>query len=145
MDHLNVTKNSSFPAENEVRIPVRVYWEDTDAGGVVYHASYLRFMERARSEWLRARGVDQVVLRERERLQFAVVDMQIQWKRAARHDDLLSVSAGLVETHGASFSFHQQVWRQEELLVEATVRAAALDSDTLKPRRLPPELKRFFA
>jgi acyl-CoA thioester hydrolase len=126
-------------------LPVRVYWEDTDAGGIVYHASYLRFMERARSEWLRELGVDQVALRERERLQFAVVDMQIEWRRAARHDDLLQVSAKPAGARGASFTFSQQVHRGAELLVAATVRVAALDSDTLKPRRLPPELTRLFA
>lgn len=126
-------------------LDVRVYWEDTDAGGIVYHASYLRFMERARSEWLRARGVDQPALRERERLQFAVVDMQVEWKRAARHDDLLRVSAGLVETRGASFTFAQAVHRGEELLLVASVRVAALDSDTLKPRRLPNTLTRLLA
>ena len=128
-----------------IEVPVRVYWEDTDAGGIVYHASYLRFMERARSEWLRALGVDQVALRERERLQFAVVDMQVGWKRAARHDDLLLVSAVPAAGRGASFTFGQQVRRAGELLVDATVRVAAIDSDTLKPRRLPPELTKLFA
>jgi acyl-CoA thioester hydrolase len=123
-----------------VSLPVRVYWEDTDAGGIVYHASYVRFMERARSEWLRARGVDQVRLRAEQRLQFAVVDMQIAWKRAAQHDDLLNVTAQLLETRGASFTFLQQVRRGDDVLVEATVRAAAIDADTLKPRRLPPDL-----
>ena len=119
---------------------IRVYWEDTDAGGIVYHASYVRFMERARSEWLRACGIDQVQLRAAERLQFAVVDMQIAWKRAAQHDDLLNVSAELLEMRGASFTFRQQVRRGDELMVEATVRAAAIDADTLKPRRLSPAL-----
>ncbi len=123
-----------------VSIPIRVYWEDTDAGGIVYHASYVRFMERARSEWLRACGIDQVQLRAAERLQFAVVDMQIAWKRAAQHDDLLNVSAELLEMRGASFTFRQQVRRGDELMVEATVRAAAIDADTLKPRRLSPAL-----
>ena len=126
-------------------LPVRVYWEDTDAGGIVYHASNLRFMERARSEWLRALGVDQVALRDRERLQFAVVDMQVQWKRAARHDDLLQVTAELTQARGAAFTFLQQVLRGPELLRAATVRAAAIDADTLKPRRLPPDLARLFA
>jgi acyl-CoA thioester hydrolase len=125
---------------SRIEIPVRVYWEDTDAGGIVYHASYLRFMERARSEWLRAAGVDQPALRAGERIQFAVVDMQIAWRRAALHDDLLTVTAELQSARGATFSFVQQVLRGQELLVEATVRAAALDADTLKPRRLPPDL-----
>jgi acyl-CoA thioester hydrolase len=123
-----------------VTIPIRVYWEDTDAGGIVYHASYVRFMERARSEWLRACGIDQVQLRAAERLQFAVVDMQIAWKRAAQHDDLLNVTAELLEMRGASFTFRQQVRRGDELMVDATVRAAAIDADSLKPRRLSPAL-----
>jgi acyl-CoA thioester hydrolase len=121
-----------------------VYWEDTDAGGIVYHASYLRFMERARSEWLRALGVDQVALRERERLQFAVVDMQIEWKRAARFDDELLVVTSLTGSGGASFSFAQRILRGSELIVAATVRAAALDADTLKPRRLPQHVTQLF-
>jgi len=125
--------------------PVRVYWEDTDAGGIVYHASYLRFLERGRSEWLRARGVDQSALRERERLQFAVVDMQIEWKRAARFDDELKVVTTLGAARGASFSFTQRILRGAELIVDATVRAAALDADTLKPRRLPPHVTRLLA
>jgi acyl-CoA thioester hydrolase len=120
--------------------PVRVYWEDTDAGGIVYHAAYLGFMERARSEWLRAAGIDQRALQERERLQFAVVDMQIEWRRAARYDDLLSVTAAIADRGRASFSFAQTVLRGAELLVNATVRVAAIDSATLKPRRLPEEL-----
>lgn len=121
-------------------IPVRVYWEDTDAGGIVYHASYLAFMERARSEWLRAAGIDQRALRATERLQFAVVSMEIEWRRPAVHDDLLTVTADIAERGRASFSFAQRVLRDGETLVEATVRVAALDADTLKPRRLPPDL-----
>jgi len=123
-----------------VSIPVRVYWEDTDAGGVVYHASYVRFMERARTEWLRAIGIDQAALRERERIQFTVVDMQIAWKRAAVFDDALEVTAELTEMRGVSFLFRQQVLRGEQVLTEATVRAAAIDAESLKPRRLTPAL-----
>jgi acyl-CoA thioester hydrolase len=125
--------------------PVRVYWEDTDAGGIVYHAAYLAFMERARSEWLRALGLDQRSLRERERLQFAVVAMQIEWRRAARYDDLLTVTAKPTGGGGASIRFLQTVLRGAELLLEATVRVAALDADTLRPRRLPPLLARSCA
>jgi acyl-CoA thioester hydrolase len=117
--------------------PVRVYWEDTDAGGVVYHGCYLAFLERARSEWLRALGVDQRILRATERLQFAVVDMQIAWRRAARYDDLLTVTAQLAERSRATFSFAQTVLRGAELLLAATVRVAAVDTDSLRPRRLP--------
>ncbi len=123
--------------------PVRVYWEDTDAGGVVYYANYLRFMERARSEWLRAAGIDQAALERDERIQFAVVEVQVRYRRPARYDDLLDVSARPIGRKGASITFEQEVRRggaAGELLVTATVRVAALDSDTLKPRALPAAL-----
>ena len=129
----------------DFEFPVRVYWEDTDAGGIVYHASYLRFLERGRSEWLRHRGVDQAALRARDRVQFAVVDMQIEWKRAARFDEELVVVTALSATGGASFSFAQRIRRGAELVVAATVRAAALDAETLRPRRLPIHIARLLA
>jgi acyl-CoA thioester hydrolase len=124
--------------------PVRVYWEDTDAGGIVYHASYLAFLERARTEWLRALGVDQRALRATERLQFAVVDMQVEWRRAARFDDLLTVTAEMAERGRATFSFAQTVLRGAELLLSATVRVAAIDAESLRPRRLPAGLLNSF-
>ena len=120
--------------------PVRVYWEDTDASGVVYHASYLRFMERARSEWLRAIGMDQATLIRDERLQFVVVEAQIRYHRPARFDDQLQVSVLVTEKGGGSVTMTQEIRRGSadgELLVSATIRAACLDSDSLKPRPLP--------
>jgi acyl-CoA thioester hydrolase len=125
--------------------PVRVYWEDTDAGGIVYHATYLAFLERARSEWLRALGIDQVALRADERLQFAVVEMSIAWRRSARFDDQLTVTAELAGHGRASISFAQAVLRGAEELLAATVRGAAVDADTLRPRRLPQGFNRKFA
>ncbi len=124
-------------------IPVRVYWEDTDAGGVVYHASYLRFMERARSDWLRAAGIDQAALIRIERLQFVVVEAQIRYHRPARYGDDLLVSVVMTERGKASWTMDQEIRRTSpdgELLVSATVRAACLDSDTLKPKPLPASL-----
>ena len=123
--------------------PVRVYWEDTDAGGVVYYASYLRFLERARSEWLRTLGIDQARLLRDERLQFVVVEANIRYHRPAKFDDELLVSAALDSLRGASVTFAQEIRRggeAGELLVSATVRAACLASDTLKPRPLPQTL-----
>ena len=117
--------------------PVRVYWEDTDAGGVVYYASYLKFLERARSEWLRTLGVDQVRMMRDERLQFVVVEANVRYHRPAKFDDELAVSVTLESLRGASISMGQEVRRGAELLVSATVRAACLDADTLKPRPLP--------
>ncbi len=127
--------------------PVRVYWEDTDAGGVVYYANYLRFLERARSEWLRTLGIDQARLREAERLQFVVVEAHIRYHRAAKFDDALVVTAALESRSGASVTFAQEIRRDTaagELLVSATVRAACVASDTLKPRPLPKALAAQF-
>lgn len=123
--------------------PVRVYWEDTDAGGVVYYASYLRFMERARSEWLRSLGVDQARLAREERLQFAVVEAHVRYHKAARFDDMLFVSVRLEEKRGASVVLGQEIRKDTadgELLIGATIRAACLDSDGLRPRPLPAAL-----
>jgi len=121
-------------------IPVRVYWEDTDAGGVVYHASYLRFMERARTDWLRAIGIDQAKLIRDERLQFVVVEAQIRYHRPARFGDQLQVSVLVTERGGVSVTMTQEIRlgsADGELLVSTTIRAACLDSDSLKPRPLP--------
>ena len=123
-------------------LPLRVYWEDTDAGGVVYYANYLRFMERARSEWLRSLGVDQAALAREERIQFAVVEAQVRYRQPARYDDLLDVSARVESWKGASVAFRQEVRRAADqvLLADAAIRAACLDADTLRPRPLPPAL-----
>jgi len=120
--------------------PVRVYWEDTDGGGIVYYANYLKFLERARSEWLRSLGIEQGVLQRDERIQFAVVEAQVRYRRPARYDDLLYVTAAVEQWRGASVTFRQEIRREGmdgELLVTATIRAACLDSDSLKPRPLP--------
>ncbi|MFZ8964901.1 MAG: tol-pal system-associated acyl-CoA thioesterase [Steroidobacteraceae bacterium] len=118
---------------------VRVYWEDTDAGGIVYYANYLRFLERARTEWLRAKGFEQGALLADERIQFAVVEVGVAYRAPARYGDLLEVTARVQECRKASISFAQEVRRlpDRQLLVEATVRAASLDADTLRPRPLP--------
>ena len=127
--------------------PVRVYWEDTDAGGVVYHARYLAFLERARSEWMRARGFDQETMRNRDDLVFVVRAMDIGFRGPARLDDQLQVSVHLLECRGASFVMTQQIHRGEMLLIEAKVRVAALVASSFRPRAIPEplnsELKSF--
>ena len=118
--------------------PVRVYYEDTDAGGVVYHANYLRYMERARSEWLRALGhpVDQIA--QQEKKLFVVRSVQIQFERPARLSDELLVSAEVEQTRRASMRLKQEVCRGvDELLVSAQVELAMVDSETFRPVRLP--------
>ena len=116
--------------------PVRVYWEDTDAGGVVYHAQYLAFMERARSEWMRALGFGQEALREAN-LCFVVRSMAVDFRMPAKLDDLLSVSVRLAQCRGASLVIAQDVRRGAELLVSAEVRVAAVSADRFRPVPIP--------
>ena len=123
------------------RWPARVYWEDTDAGGVVYHARYLAFMERARSEWMRARGWGQELLRARDDLVFVVRAMQIDFRAPARLDDQLEVSVDLIECRGASFAVAQRVLRSDAVLIEAKVRIAALAASSFRPRPIPEPLQ----
>lgn len=113
--------------------PIRVYYEDTDAGGVVYHAQYLAFMERARSEWLRGLGVEQTALRETEDLVFVVRGMELDFLAPARLDDQLQVSVRLLQCRGASFSLAQRIERDGVLLVEAKVRIAAVRASDFRP------------
>ena len=114
---------------------IRVYWEDTDAGGVVYHAGYLRFLERARSEWLRALGVDQVRLRDDIGLAFMVRDMRIDFLGPARLDDELEVTVAVQRQRAASIVFAQVVKRVSDgaVLIRADVRAACVDLDKMRP------------
>jgi len=127
------------PAPN-FSVKFRVYWEDTDAGGVVYYANYLKFMERCRTEWLRALGVDQHRMRMERQLQFAVVDMQVQFLRPAVLDDEVVVTAELQRLTGATIEFKQAVYRGDSQLISADTRVACLDSATLKPRAIPKDL-----
>lgn len=120
--------------------PVRVYYEDTDAGGVVYYANYLRFFERARTERLRAIGFEQDVLRERSGVLFAVRTVQAEYLKPARFNDALRVSAEVSELRRASLSFNQQILRGDELLCEARVRIVCLTDGALKPTAIPDDL-----
>ena len=131
--------------------PIRVYWEDTDAGGVVYHAQYLAFLERARSEWMRALGWDQDAMRrgrDQERMRrehdlvFAVRAMQVDFRAPARLDDDLVATAVLRECRNASLVFAQDVRRGDDLLLSATVRIAVLAASTFRPRPIPESLLR---
>jgi acyl-CoA thioester hydrolase len=122
---------------------VRVYYEDSDAQGLVYFANYFKFMERARTEWLRALGVEQDVLLYEKRRFFVVVDTQADFLVPARFNDELVVTAGLISLARASFLIEQKIFRDHpdgELLCRGTTRAAFLDADSLKPARLPDTL-----
>jgi acyl-CoA thioester hydrolase len=118
--------------------PVRVYYEDTDFSGVVYHASYLRFMERGRTNYLRLLGADQramfeEVAKEAPGFAFVVRSMQIDFRKPARMDDVLEIATVPVEVKGASIVLHQRVNRNDELLVEATVQVAFVSDGRARP------------
>jgi acyl-CoA thioester hydrolase len=125
------------PVSPPFSFPIRVYWEDTDAGGVVYHAQYLCFLERARTEWLRAQGIEQHGLREQQDLVLAVREMQLDFLKPARLDDLLQASVMLDQRRSASFQISQELWRGEQCLLRARVRIACLHASNFRPRALP--------
>jgi acyl-CoA thioester hydrolase len=116
---------------------VRVYWEDTDAGGVVFYANYLKFFERARTEWLRSAGIGQQALRDETGAIFVVTDTQVRYRQPARLDDLLDITVAVAEAGRASFTIEQQAWRDGVLLAEGHIRIGCVDAATLRPRRIP--------
>ena len=120
--------------------PIRVYYEDTDMQGVVYYANYFRFMERARTEWIRSLGIEQdEFLREQRRL-FVVVETRAEFRQSARFNDELVVTVELEERSRASFLLRQRIHRGSldgDLICEGSVRAACINADTSKPARLP--------
>ena len=126
-------------------IPVRVYYQDTDAGGVVFHAQYLAFMERARTELLNQAGIDLAQLVERRGVLFVVYDLKARYHEPARLNELLTVTAEIAKMGRASLVFHQRVERNARLLVEADITVALVSRDTMRPARMPPELQQAFA
>lgn len=118
----------------------RVYWEHTDAGGVVYHSRYLNFLERARSDWLTAMGVNQTALKRDCGLVFVVTRMEIDFRKPARLEDELAVSVRVQACGRSRIDFAQEIRRDGETLISATVRAACLDVQRFRPVRMPPEL-----
>jgi acyl-CoA thioester hydrolase len=126
-------------------MPVRVYYQDTDAGGVVFHATYLDFLERARMEWMRARGFDARELASRFRLVFIVRQLEIAYMKPAMLDDLVSVSAAVEKMGRAQLTFAQQVRRAGETLVRAAVNVACVGADDLKPMPFPEEIRMSLA
>ena len=128
------------PAHAPFRHALRVYWEDTDAGGVVFYANYLKFFERARTEWLRALGVGQQSLRENTGAMFVVTDTQLRYLAPARLDDLLEVTVTLRRCGSASMQILQQAWRGDTLLAEGEIRIGCVDQGTFRPRRIPNEV-----
>lgn len=120
---------------------IRVYYEDTDVSGVVYHANYLRWFERARTEWLRGRGLGQEVLMQQHGIAFTVAGMEIDWVRPARLDDELEVVTVVAEQRRASINFEQILRRKGgdgSVMCRARVRVACVDAKSFRPRAMPP-------
>jgi acyl-CoA thioester hydrolase len=128
---------AAAPACHAFHHATRVYWEDTDAGGIVYHANFLKFFERARTEWLRSLGVVQTELRERDGTVFVVSRCALQFHRPARLDDMLHITVALRHAARASVQIEQQALCGSALLAEGTIRIACVSARTLKPQRIP--------
>lgn len=121
--------------------PVRVYYEDTDGGGVVYHANYLKFMERARTEWLRSLGFDQAVLRRDLGVLFVVRELRLKYRKPACFDDALEVMTELSGVGRSLLEFGQTILRGEETLTEAGVEVVCVDAERFKPVAIPPIIR----
>jgi len=126
------------------QLDIRVYYEDTDAGGVVFYANYLKFLERARTEWLRRLGVDQTTLLRNEQRMFVVRQLDIQYLRPARLDDLLTVHSKIVKVGHASLQFHQTANLGSDTLCTSTVTLCCVNAATFKPAGLPDFLRNLF-
>ena len=124
---------------------VRVYWEDTDAGGVVFYANYLKFFERARTEWLRALGFGQQRMRDDSGAIFIVSETSVRYLQPARLDDELDVTVTVQEAGRATLTVAQQAWNAERLLAEGSIRIGFVDAGTFKPRRIPNEILQRIA
>ena len=121
--------------------PIRVYYEDTDSGGVVYHSNYLNFMERARTEWLRALGFEQTHMKDDLNVIFVVHSMNIQFKRPALFNDMLNVQSKVAKIGHGSIEFLQTILRDQQLLIEATVKVACVQASVFKPVVIPASIK----
>lgn len=119
---------------------VRVYYEDTDAGGIVFYANYLKFFERARTEWLRALGIGQQALIEQQGAMFVVRTASVDYRAAARLDDELTIVTTIDKLGRASVQFLQQAWRSGQLLTSASVKVGCVDAATMRPRALPDDV-----
>jgi acyl-CoA thioester hydrolase len=132
-------------AEAEFRWPVRVYWEDTDGAGIVYYANYLKYLERARTEWLRAAGCEQQELARREGVVFVVRAIDAQFLRPARLDDALIVAVSRLRIGAGFVEMDQHIGRDNERLLEASVKLACVRIDSFLPVRLPRSVRELLA
>ena len=121
--------------------PIRIYYENTDSGGVVYHSQYLNFMERARTEWLRHLGFKHTVLKDELAMLFVVRKVNIQYKKPAKFDDALIVHSRIQEFKQCMLIFNQQIFRDDEILVDAEIEVVSVDALSFRPIRLPLAIK----
>jgi len=135
------TLDHSASNASEFIWPIRVYYEDTDSGGVVYHANYLNFMERARTEWLRALGFEQTELKTELGIIFVVHSMAIAFKGPAYFNDMLEINSRRIKIGHGSMEFLQSVTRNQQVLLEATVKLACVDASNFKPMGIPTVIK----
>ena len=120
---------------------VRIYFEDTDSGGVVYHSNYLKFMERARTEWLRSLELNQVDLRKKDKIMFVVANVNIDYKKAARFNDKLDIETSLDKIGASKVDLTQNIMKNSDLYTSAKVNIACIHSETFKPQRIPKLIK----
>jgi len=121
--------------------PIRIYYEDTDSGGVVYHSNYLKFMERARTEWLRDFEIDQKALKDNLNLMFVVHEIDIKFTRPAVFNDEIEVQTKLEKLGSVKIELEQKIFRSTEILTESRVVVASVNSFSMKPMRIPNEIK----
>ena len=127
-------------APERFRAQMRIYWEDTDAAGIVFYANYLKFFERARTEWLRSLGFEQEALR-RDGIAFVVSESALRYRRPARLDDMIEVSVAVLHLGQASLHIAQEARRAEDLLAEGTIRIGCVELGTFRPCRIPNDIR----
>lgn len=132
--------NAANNAANNFSAKYRVYYEDTDAGGVVYYANYLKFFERARTDFLRNLGISQSQLIEQEKLAFIVKNCEIEYRKPAKLDDLIDVNVTVQQVGGASITMLQEIFRGEEILSQLKIVIVSVDVENFKPRKLPVDI-----
>ena len=120
---------------------VRIYFEDTDSGGVVYHSNYLKFMERARTEWLRSLDLNQADLKKKDKIMFVVANVNIDYKKAARFNDELDIETSIDKIGASRVDLTQNIMKNSDLYTSAKVTIACINSETFKPQRVPKLIK----
>jgi len=124
--------------------PVRIYYEDTDSGGVVYHSNYLKYMERARTEWLRSLGIDQVELKKIFSVMFVVKELAIKYLKPAKFDDEIIVQTKVTDNKNCSLNLTQKIIRNKEVLTDSVVEIVCINVNLFKPTRIPQDVKKVM-